>query len=87
MRTPRSFARRARLVAVIAALAIVIPGPALGAAGSGSAKPPKDPAYRTTSASYVATTGAVPGVTFQPLINSGETAFGTVTERFAGGGF
>lgn len=76
---------RGRLIAAIAALAIVIPGPALGAAGSGSAKPSKDPAYRTTSPSYVASTGAVAGITFQPLINSGETAFGTLFEGIPDG--
>ncbi|MBF8289740.1 MAG: hypothetical protein HW391_708 [Chloroflexi bacterium] len=83
MNRSRRITPRGRLVAALAILAIVVPGPALGAAGSGSAKPSTD-SYRTTSASFVGP-GAVAGVTFQPLINSGETAFGTVFEGIPDG--
>lgn len=84
MNVLRAVPRRARLVTAIAAVAIAIPGPALGAAGSGPATPPGE-GWVTAMPAYVASSGAVAGVTFVPLINSGETAFGTTFEGIPDG--
>jgi hypothetical protein len=67
----------------IAALAVAVPGPALGAAGSGPATPAGD-SYVTTSDPYVMAAGSS-GATFRALINSGETAFGTLFEGIPDG--
>ena len=53
--------------------------------GSGAATPPGGPSYRTASASYVTSSGIVAGVTFTPLVNSGETAFDTLFEGIPDG--
>ncbi len=82
MRASNSLTRRGRLVVAIAVMAIAIPGPAFGAAGSGSAKPSTS-SYVTSSAAYVVNN--IAGVTFRPLINSGETAFGTLFEGIPDG--
>ena len=84
MRITRIAPRRGRLAVAIAALAFAVPGPALGAAGSG----PVDPhatGYVTSSDPFVVSSGAVEGVTFTPLINSGEEAFGTMFEGIPDG--
>ncbi|MEO8463422.1 MAG: hypothetical protein ABI555_09425, partial [Chloroflexota bacterium] len=83
MRGKQLLSGRGRLIVVIAAMAIAIPGPALGAAGSGSAKSPGG-SYVTASAPFV-TTSDLAGVTFKALINSGETAFGTMFEGIPDG--
>ncbi len=75
---------RPRLFALFAVVAIALPAPAFGAAGFGSAKPAAA-SYATSSPAFVASTGAVGGVTFVPLINSGETAFGTLFEGIPDG--
>jgi hypothetical protein len=82
VKTMRAVPGRARLFAAIAALAIAMPGPAIGAAGSGGATPAGD-SYVTGSPSFVAST--VAGVEFSPLVNSGETAFGTLFEGIPDG--
>jgi len=79
----RAVPRRARVVVAIAALAVAVPGPALGAAGWGPATPAGD-SYATTSDSFVVAAGTS-GATFTPLINSGETAFGTLFEGIPDG--
>ena len=84
MRSPRVVPRPARLVIAIAALAVAIPGPALGAAGFGGVGPATDP-YLTAKDPYVATSGAVAGTEFHALVNSGETAFGTTFEGIPDG--
>ena len=84
MSTPRAVPRRPRIVAAIAVLAVAIPGPAFGAAGFGGVGPATEP-YLTESEPYVATSGAVPGTDFHALINSGETAFGTMFEGIPDG--
>lgn len=84
MRTPRTVPRRGRLIAAIAVLAVAIPGPAFGAAGSGGAKPPTD-TYLTPQAAKVMTSGVVAGVEFHALVSSGETAFGTTFEGIPDG--
>jgi hypothetical protein len=66
------------------ALALALPAQALGAAGSGSAKP-STTSFATSSAPFVASTGAVAGVEFVPLIDSGETAFDTLFEGIPDG--
>ncbi|MFL5683538.1 MAG: hypothetical protein ACJ769_12935 [Chloroflexota bacterium] len=84
MRITRIASRPVRLAVAITALAIAVPGPAFGAAGSG----PVDPhatRWVTPSDPFVASTGAVAGVTFTPLINSGEEAFGTLFEGIPDG--
>ena len=84
MRITRIAPHRGRLAVAIAALAIAVPSPALGAAGSG----PVDPnatGYVTSSDPFVVSSGAVDGVTFRPLINSGEEAFGTLFEGIPDG--
>ena len=84
MRITRIAPHRGRLAVAIAALAIAVPSPALGAAGSG----PVDPnatGYVTSSDPFVVSSGAVEGVTFRPLINSGEEAFGTLFEGIPDG--
>jgi len=73
------------LTLAFAALAIALPGPTLAGAGSGPATPPGGATYRTSSDSYVASSGVIPNVTFRPLINSGETAFGTMFEGIPDG--
>ena len=50
--------------ALLAALALVLALPAVSLGGAG---------YNTPSISFVESTGNVGGVTFTPLINSGET--------------
>lgn len=84
MRTPRVVPKRGRLAVAIAAIAIAIPGQALGAAGWGPATPTGD-SYATTSDPFVESTGAIGEVEFAPLINSGETAFGTLFEGIPDG--
>jgi hypothetical protein len=64
-------------------LAVAVPGPALGAAGWGPATPAGD-SYVTTSDPYVRAVGSS-GATFKALINSGETAFGTLFEGIPDG--
>ncbi len=84
MRITRIAPHRGRLAVAIAALAIAVPSPALGAAGSG----PVDPnatGYVTSSDPFVVSSGAVEGVTFRPLINSGEETFGTLFEGIPDG--
>jgi hypothetical protein len=66
-RSPRS--RRA----VLAALILIVAMPATASGGGGGWVPPPT--------SLVVSTGAVPGTTFVPLINSGDVAFG---ETFSG---
>jgi hypothetical protein len=66
---PRNRARRSAVV-VLAALALVIALPAAGVLAK------KNAGYNTTSASYVASTGNIGGISFVPLINSGESTFG-----------
>ena len=84
MRSPRVVPRPARLVIAIAALAVAIPGPALGAAGWGPATPVGEP-WVTSEPSKVETSGEIADVAFVPLINSGETAFGTLFEGIPDG--
>jgi hypothetical protein len=55
-------------------LAVALPASSLGAEG-----------YNTASASYVMSSGAVPEVTFVPLVNSGETIFGDTFEGIPDG--
>jgi hypothetical protein len=81
---PRQGPRPARLAAAIAILAVAIPAPTLGAAGWGPATP-AGASYVTSSPAYVASSGVVAGVAFSPLINSGETAFGTLFEGIPDG--
>ena len=78
----RAVPRRARVVVAIAALAVAVPGPALGAAGWGPATPAGD-SYVTDSVAFVESTD--PLVELVPLINSGETAFGTLFEGIPDG--
>ena len=84
MRTRPVAPHLGRLAVAMAVLAIALPGPALGAAGSGAVKPHAT-GYVTSSDPFVASTGAVDGVTFAPLINSGEEAFGTLFEGIPDG--
>lgn len=63
-----------RSVLAAAVLAVALPANAFGTAG-----------YNTPSAAFVATTGAIAGVTFKPLINSGEAPFGTIYEGIPDG--
>jgi hypothetical protein len=74
-----------RLIALAGALAIAVPATALGAAGGRGATPPGGDSYATSSSSYVSSTGSVAGIEFVPLINSGETAFGTMFEAIPDG--
>lgn len=77
----RAFRSTLRLAFVLAAtVAVAIPAPVLGHGG----KAPL-PSYATASVSYVASTGAIAGIKFAPLINSGETAFGTLFEGIPDG--
>jgi hypothetical protein len=85
VRAARRTLHPARLIALAGALAIAIPASAFGAAGGGGATPPGGPSYVTSSGSYVSSTGAVAGVEFVPLVNSGETAFGTLFEGIPDG--
>jgi secreted PhoX family phosphatase len=62
-----------RLRAVLAALALTV------------ALPANAMAYNTPSASYVASTGAIAGIQFVPLINSGEAVFGDTFEGIPDG--
>jgi len=80
----RAVPRRARVIVAIAALAVAVPGPALGAAGWGPATPAGD-AFPNPPTAFVATSGSIGGVTFTPLINSGDTAFGTLFEGIPDG--
>lgn len=82
--SPVPAVRRTRLLAAAVILAVALPGPAFGAAGSGGVKTSKS-SWVTSKPSYVSTTGAVAGVTFTPLINSGESAFGTMFEGIPDG--
>lgn len=84
MRSTARMSGRHRLFVLAAAFAIAAPTQALGAAGSGGATPARD-SWVTSSPSYVATTRAVAGTNFVPLINSGETAFGTMFEGIPDG--
>ena len=84
MRSTARMTGRNRLLLLASALAIALPAQALGAAGSGAATPAGD-SWVTSSPSYVASSGNVAGVTFAPLINSGETAFGTMFEGIPDG--
>jgi hypothetical protein len=74
-----------RRLGLILAATLVVPAPALAAAGSGGATPPGGPSYVTDSDPYVAATGNVAGIDVVPLINSGETAFGTLFEGIPDG--
>lgn len=65
--------RRGPIRAVIAAVVLTMSVPANAMA------------YNTVSPSFVASTGAIPGVEFVPLINSGETAFGDLFEGIPDG--
>jgi len=65
---------RARAVLVAIALALAVPASALGVDG-----------YQTASHSFVVSSGAVGGVQFVPLINSGEDAFGVTFEGIPDG--
>jgi len=80
----RAVPRRARVVVAIAALAVAVPGPALGAAGWGPATPAGEP-WITSEPSKVETSGEIANVAFVPLINSGESAFGTLFEGIPDG--
>jgi hypothetical protein len=71
-RSERSIRARAVLAAV--ALVMALPASALSTTG-----------YNTLSPSYVTPTGNIAGVTFMPLINSGETAYGTLFEGIPDG--
>lgn len=75
--------RLGRLSAVLAALAVAIPAPVLGAAGSGPATPGGE-SWVTSSNAFVVAAGSS-GATFKALINSGETAFGTLFEGIPDG--
>jgi hypothetical protein len=85
VRRAQRFTRSGRLATLIAAVAIAAPASVFAEAGSGAATPPNGDSYATSSSSYVATTGNIAGVTFTPLINSGETAFGTMFEGIPDG--
>jgi hypothetical protein len=74
-----------RLLTLAALLAIAVPAPALAAGGSGPATPPGGAGYATATAPYIASSGAVAGVEFKALINSGESAFGTLFEGIPDG--
>ncbi|HTK44583.1 MAG TPA: alkaline phosphatase PhoX [Patescibacteria group bacterium] len=74
-----------RLLTFAAALAIALPAPVLAAAGSGGATPPGSPSYVTASPAYVASSGVIAGVEIKALVNSGETAFGTLFEGIPDG--
>lgn len=63
-----------RALVIAAAFAVAIPANALGVTG-----------YNTLSPSYLATTGAIAGVTFTPLVNSGETVDDTLFEGIPDG--
>jgi len=65
---------RWRLAVLAAAVVVALPVSAAGVVG-----------YNTASPSYVASTGNVAGVTFTPLINSGETAYGDLFEGIPDG--
>jgi secreted PhoX family phosphatase len=65
---------RLRLAVLSAAIVISLPVSAAGVTG-----------YNTASASYVATTGNVAGVTFTPLVNSGETVYDVLFEGIPDG--
>lgn len=84
MRSQARLTGRNRLLILAAGLAVAIPAQAFGAAGSGGASTPGG-SYVTSSPSYVATSGAIAGTTFVPLINSGETAFGDMFEGIPDG--
>ena len=81
MRSPARASRAARLIVLAAALAVAVPAQAFAHGGHGASKP----SYVTSKPAYVATTGAIPGTTFAPLVNSGETAFGTMFEGLPDG--
>jgi hypothetical protein len=85
VRIPHRPAQGRRGAALAAALVIALPGSVLAAAGSGPATPPGGPGYVTARAPYVASSGAVAGVELKALINSGETAFGTLFEGIPDG--
>jgi hypothetical protein len=84
VRSPLPGGIRVRLFVAVAILAIVLPAEALAAAGHGGSRPATD-SYRTLQPSMVASSGAVGGVEFVPLINSGEEAFGTLFEGIPDG--
>jgi hypothetical protein len=73
------------LSALLVVTAIAVPASAFAAAGGGGATPPGGDSYATSAGSYVSSTGAVAGIEFAPLINSGETAFGTLFEGIPDG--
>ena len=63
MRTRPVAPHLGRLAVAVAALALAVPGPAFGAAGSGPASPDAT-SYVTPSDPFVVSTGAVDDVTF-----------------------
>jgi hypothetical protein len=66
--------RRGRAILAAVAIAVALPASALAANG-----------YQTSSPSYVMSSGAVAGVQFVPLVNSGEEVFGTIFEGIPDG--
>jgi len=70
----RSRGTRLRVAVFAAAIVISLPVSAAGVVG-----------YNTASPSYVVSTGNVAGVTFTPLINSGETVYGDLFEGIPDG--
>lgn len=88
MRAPRFARRLTRLVIASAVIAIAVPSQVLGSGDHGERDDHdrhKPASYVTTSVPYVVSTGAVAGVEIKPLINSGETAFGTLFEGIPDG--
>jgi hypothetical protein len=67
------------MLLLAATLAAALAMPAVVAAHGGR------PSYATTKAPYVAPSGAVAGMVFKALINSGESAFGTLFEGIPDG--
>jgi hypothetical protein len=63
-----------RALVIAAAMVIALPLSAAGVTG-----------YNTASAPYVSSTGAIAGVTFTPLVNSGETVYDVLFEGIPDG--
>lgn len=76
---------KTRVTVLAVAFALALPIPALAAGGSGGATPPGGESYVTGEAAQLETSGEIGGVEIFPLINSGETAFGTLFEGLPDG--
>jgi hypothetical protein len=84
VRLPRLVHRRGPLIAAIIALAVAIPGPALGASGAGGNTAHRD-GWLTPQAPKIQSSGVIDDVEFHALVSSGEEAFGTLFEGIPDG--